>query len=657
MNREAEGPGSAGGRMPREPMSLLSANRALRYLTILSFDALFTIGSLYLAFLVRFDGQIPPEYARKLFIALPFLVVIRLGVNVALGLHRWSFRMSGLHEALRLTMATLSGSAGLVALFYFLQRYGPPRSVIVLEFFLTTTAMAGFRFSPRLASGWFVDHRRTRAGGSRRTIIVGAGNAGDLLLRDLVRSDEHRYDVVGFVDDDNRKIGTRICGKPVLGRIEDLPGLAERHGVTEVLIAVPRLPAERIRKILRLCWSLKLHFKTIPVSFAYLNDRVAASMLDDLSPQDLLGRDPASFDPEELRSLISGRRILITGAGGSIGGEIARLVSAFAPESLVLLDINENELYFLFRELRERRPHVKVFAEVADIREAGRLRYLGNMYRPECVFHAAAHKHVPLMEDAPEEAVKNNVFGTLNVANMAIGCGAERVVLISTDKAVRPSSVMGVTKRVAELVVRDLARRTPTGFTAVRFGNVLGSAGSVVPLFKRQIERGGPVTVTHPECTRFFMTPSEAAGLVLLAGLGNYGELCILDMGQPIKIVDLAAHMITMAGLIPGEDIKIEFIGLRPGEKLTEELMTEAEERSQVVRNKIRAVTSPPPPLDLAGRLADLRRFADTSDREGVLMTLKRLIPAFHSPLIPGDLPGTPEGTGGKLVDFGRLNP
>jgi FlaA1/EpsC-like NDP-sugar epimerase len=273
---------------------------------------------------------------------------------------------------------------------------------------------------------------------------------------------------------------------------------------------------------------------------------------------------------------------------------------------------------------------LKVYAEVADIREGTRIAHLGQLYRPNYVFHSAAHKHVPLLEDAVEEAVKNNVFGTLNVAQMAIGAGVDRFVMISTDKAVRPSSVMGASKRVAEYVVRDLARSSDTRFTAVRFGNVLGSAGSVVPLFKQQIESGGPVTVTHPDCRRYFMTISEAVGLVLLAGLGDYGELCILDMGQPIRILDLASHMITMAGHVPGEEIKIEFTGLRPGEKLYEELMTEEEEQSHVARDKIYVASSPPPPDDLRERLSDLRRFADASDRESVLKTLEALVPTFR---------------------------
>jgi FlaA1/EpsC-like NDP-sugar epimerase len=611
------------------------ARRVLRYATILSIDGLLTVLSLYLAFFARFEGRIPPEQSRKLVLAIPILVSIRLAVSLVFGLHRWSFRLSGFHEAARLAMATLSGSACFVAAFYFFQRIGPPRSVIVLEFFLTTAALGAFRFSPRLAAGWYVEQRRRS--GARRTIVVGAGSAGDLLLRDLSRSREHNYQVVGFVDDDPRKIGTSLGGRPVLGEIGRLPELIGDHDVSQVLIAIPRLSPEKIQRILQLCSRLKVHFKIIPVSFTYLNDRATASMLRDLSPEDLLQRNARSFDTEEIRSLVSGRRVLVTGAAGSIGGEIARQVAAYGPEALVLVDINENDLYFLYRSLRERHAELKVHAEVADIRDPGRLAHLGAVYRPHDVFHAAAHKHVPLMEDAPEEAVKNNIFGTLNAALMADACGSERFVLISTDKAVHPLSVMGATKRVAELVVRDLARRSRTRFTAVRFGNVLGSAGSVVPLFKQQIERGGPVTVTHPDCSRYFMTIPESVNLVLLAGLGHDSELCILDMGKPLKIMDLASHMITMAGLVAGEDIKIEFIGLRPGEKLTEELMTEEEESSQILRDKIFAARSPAPPLDLGEHLLELRRFAESSSREGIVRILQHLVPTFQIGPPPGE--------------------
>jgi FlaA1/EpsC-like NDP-sugar epimerase len=381
-------------------------------------------------------------------------------------------------------------------------------------------------------------------------------------------------------------------------------------------------------------------------------------MLHDLSAEDLLPRDPIAFNQDEIRRQVEGRSVLVTGAAGSIGSEICRQLATHGVSELVLVDMNENELYLLARQLQAERPRTRIHAEVADIREYERLRRLGDRYHPELVFHAAAHKHVPLMEDAPEEAVKNNVFGTLNVALVAHETGAAHLVVISTDKAVNPTSVMGATKRIAELVVRDLARRSGTCMTAVRFGNVLGSAGSVVPLFKQQIERGGPVTVTHPDCTRYFMTIPEAVGLVLIAGLGRYGDLCVLDMGEPIRISEIAANLITLAGRVPGTEIPIVYTGLRPGEKLYEELLTEEEEETAQVRNRINVAKSPAPPPDLARRLHDLQEFALAGDRENILATIETLVPTYRR--TPGQpLPATKAALGSvKLVrgPKGRLD-
>jgi len=432
------------------------------------------------------------------------------------------------------------------------------------------------------------------------------------------------------VDDDKHKQGMSLGGKPVLGTVDQLASLVNKHKIANVLIAIPKLAGERVRTILSLCADLKLSIKIIPASFTHLDDRITAAMLHDVSPEDLLPRDPISFDPTEIRARVGGKRVMVTGAAGSIGSEIARQIASHGPSQLVLVDINENELYFLSRRLHELYPAMDIRALIADIRDENRINRLGHEHKPHFVFHAAAHKHVPLMEDAPEEAVKNNVFGTRNVARMADACGVEKFVFISTDKAVRPTSVMGASKRVAEYVVRDLARTSKTQFTAVRFGNVLGSAGSVVPLFKQQIERGGPVTVTHPDCRRFFMTIPEAVGLVLLAGLGGYGELCVLDMGEPIRIADLAANMITMAGLVPNKDINIVFTGLRPGEKMTEELLTEEEEESQVVRNKIFVAKSPAPPADLAAKLDELWNAAVAADRPRVVAGFQRIVASFR---------------------------
>lgn len=601
-----------------------------RIVIILGYDTFATLCGLHGALLLRFGGEIPQHYMREARIAAPLLVFLRIATVFGSGLHRWSFRISGISEGVRLVVATLAASIVFVVTLDHVNGGGLPRTVYTLEFFFTLSLMAALRFGPRVVENWYSQRLRQSRVATLRTIIVGAGATGDLLARDLLRSEDTKYLVVGFVDDSANKLGMRVSGKPVLGAVSDLPRLIERLRVSTVLLAVPHMPAERVRAILKLCAESKASFKTVPASYAYLDKRLSAALLNDLSPDDLLGRDPIAFDYAEIQRLVENRRVLVTGAGGTIGGEICRQLAQHGVSQLVMVDMNENELYLRARRLADEYPLVELRAEVADIRELSRLHRLADQCRPDLVFHAAAHKHVPLMEDAPEEAVKNNVFGTLNVALMAEAAGAERLVFISTDKAVNPTSVMGATKRIAEFVIRALARRSETRMTAVRFGNVLGSAGSVVPLFKQQIERGGPVTVTHPDCTRYFMTVSEAVGLVLLAGLGGYGDLCVLDMGKPIRIAEIAENLITMAGRIPGKEIAIVYTGLRPGEKLYEELLTEDEERTARVRNRISVAESPPPPPDLARKLSNLRQLAEDGDRDQLLAAIGELVPSYR---------------------------
>src|SRR5688572_24893660 len=596
-----------------------STSSRVRQLALVFLDAASIMASLYLAYLVRFEGDIPPARFDEMVHLLPLLVCVRIVVHILFGIHRWSFRLSGFHEAVRLVQAEIMGTAIFVALFYFLQRaaadvtLGPPRSIIVLELLLTTSLIGALRFSPRLAQIWSID--RFRPGARIRTLIVGAGSAGELLLRDLYRSDEHPYRVAGMVDDDPQKWGMSIGGRRVLGGLDAVPRLVEELGIRQLLFAIPRLSAERVREVLAACARFKLTYKILPVSFAYLNDRVSVSMLQDLDADDLLPRAQVQFEPREIEELITGRRILVTGAAGSIGNEICRQLAELKPATLVLVDTDENALYLQYRELQARHPDVEIAPEVADVRDPRRLRGIGSRYRPQDVFHAAARKHVPFMEAMPEEAIKTNVTGCRTVARMATEIGVERFVLISTDKAVAPSSAMGASKRLAELIVRDEAQRSRVSFTAVRFGNVLGSAGSVVPLFKAQIAAGGPVTVTHPECTRYLMTIREAVGLVLLAGLTHPADLCILEMGEPIRILDLARLMITMAGRVPETEIPIVYTGLRPGEKLFEELMTPDEAAaSRPFRDAIRAILTPPPPSSVLEAIAAIETQAERGD-------------------------------------------
>jgi FlaA1/EpsC-like NDP-sugar epimerase len=608
-----------------------------RYALILLIDAAVVSLAFYLGFVLRFEGRIPTERLAQFRDYLPALVAIRVGLHVLFGLHRWSFRFSGLHEAARLLLVCVAGSGCFVTLLFFQARsaedvsLGPPRSVLVIEFLLTTGLLGALRFSPRLGHAWYLDTRRSQAGGRVRAVIVGAGSAGELLLRDLRRSDEHSYDVVGFVDDDPHKWGASIAGRRVFGPLESLPELARLRQAEELLFAIPRLPAGRLREVLNLCASLKLRYRTLPVSFAYLSDRSSASALQELQPEDLLSRQPVVFDEAELRGRVQGRRLLVTGAAGSIGGEICRQAAALGPASLVLVDQNENELYLLYRRLQARHPGTSFTPEVADIRDRERMGRLAEQHRPQDVFHAAAHKHVPLMELAPEDAVRTNVIGCRNMAVVADAVGAESFVLISTDKAVAPSSVMGATKAVAEMIVRQMARRSRTAFTAVRFGNVLGSAGSAVPLFKEQIAAGGPVTLTHPDCRRYLMTLDEAVGLVFVAGLSGYGDLCILEMGEATRILDLARHMITLSGQVPGRDVEIVFTGLRPGEKLEEQIITPAEQASsRRVRDFVRVVESAPPPDDLHRHLERLESLASGGERAELVAALQAIVPDYR---------------------------
>jgi len=585
---------------------------------------------------VRFEGQIPAERIGQFWRWLPLLLAVRVGVNLAFGLHRWSFRLSGLHEALRVAQVSLLGSALLTTGSYFAQRavedisIGPPRSVIIIELLLTTILLTASRFSLRVAGAWGVNVFRPRVGDWARTLIVGAGSAGELLLRDLQRSDEHNYSVVGFVDDNRTKWGATIGGRQVLGSLDELPRICERWRIEQILFAIPRLPAERMRHILDICRELKLRYKSIPVSYAYLNDRQAVSRLQDLAPEDLLRRHPVEFAGGEIRAQVAGERLLVTGAAGSIGSEICRQLAEHEPASLVLADIDENGLYLLYRDLQREHPGLVLVPEVIDIRDEDRVRQLGEEHRPQMILHAAAHKHVPLMERNPEEAVKNNLLGCRNVVTMADHVGARRFVLISTDKAVEPVSVMGVTKMLAEHLVRQWHGRSSTCFNVVRFGNVLGSAGSMVPLFKEQIGHGGPVTVTDRECTRFLMTIHEAVGLTLLAGLSGQGGLFVLEMGEPIRVLDLARLMITLTGRVPDLEIPIVFTGLRPGEKLVEKLMTEAEvEGAHPVCAGVLAVQGIAEGPDIEGLLPSLADAAKTGDRGRLLGLLSQAAPGY----------------------------
>jgi FlaA1/EpsC-like NDP-sugar epimerase len=464
-----------------------------------------------------------------------------------------------------------------------------PYGVIAMDVVLAFLGLVSGRALVRLR-GEIIERnkRRTRASDRRDVILIGAGEAGVLVAAEIAKRPDLNLNPIGFLDDDPAKRGSMIGGLRVLGSTVEMKQIVGRTRAKHALITIANAPGAQIRRIMELCRDTSLDTRIIPGIYEIVGNRVNLSRIREVAIDDLLGREPVQLDERIVGDSIRSRIVLVTGAGGSIGSELCRQICRFGPQKLVLVERYENALFQIHRELVGAFPYIQLEPMIADICEVDRMETVFRTHRPELVFHAAAHKHVPMMEWNPGEAIKNNIGGTKVVADLANAHGAERFVLISTDKAVNPSSVMGATKRIAELYIQHLSQRSATRFVAVRFGNVLGSAGSVIPIFREQIARGGPVTVTHPEMTRYFMTLLEASQLVLQAGaMGAGGEIFILDMGEPVRIVDLARDLITLSGLRPDEDIEIRFSGVRPGEKLSEELATEIEHADKTKHPKI----------------------------------------------------------------------
>lgn len=545
------------------------------------------------SYLLRFEFAIPRQWLDSLVITLPALVMVRSISLWAFGLVRGRWRFVGIEDVVRLVAATTAGSALFFVLVWtaaLLPRV--PRSVLLIEWFVTTLLTAGLWMSYRL-----VLERSRRVRGeypeeAKRVLIVGAGEAGNLLAREIRRL-PNGYRLVGFVDDDPRMRGSTLRGVQVLGNTAKLPTIADAIRPDEIIIAVPSATPVQIRRIVERCESLDIPFKVLPGIASVLEGDVRLGHLRDLRIEDLLGRDPISLELPEVEATLGGKCILITGGAGSIGSELARQVALYRPDPLVLLDRAESDLYLLQRQLEELSPEVDVIPVISDILDAPSLRDVFDAYRPQRVFHAAAYKHVPMMESNVRQAIVNNVFGTRAVADAAGSFGAEGFTLVSTDKAVEPVSVMGATKRVAERVCIACGEvHSNTGFVAVRFGNVLGSQGSVLPLFRRQLQERRALTVTHPDVSRYFMTISEAAQLVLQASTLDdaRGHIMMLDMGEPVRILDLARDLIRLAGLKPDRDVSIRFTGLRPGEKLHEELEGRRERTLPTAFEKVRVI-------------------------------------------------------------------
>jgi FlaA1/EpsC-like NDP-sugar epimerase len=530
------------------------------------------------AFFLRLDMPWP-EYRLEVLLYPALGVLIKAGMMYLQGTHRPSWHRIGLRDLYQLTRTVAMTTVLMFALAFVAEpALNIPRSIPILEGALGLLAMAGARALQRVLRETATMRGSRRQ--MRRVLIAGAGEAGTFIARELLRHPESGLEPIGFLDDAPEKVNQRYVGLPVLGPVEALPIAASAYRAEEVLIAIPSASGPVVRRVVELARQANLKHRIIPGVYEILSGKVSISQIREIALEDLLRREPIRLDNDAISSYLHGRVVLVTGAGGSIGSEIVRQIARFRPKQVILYGRGENSLYQIERELLRTWPELEFSTVVGDVRNRGKLGATFAKYRPQVVFHAAAHKHVPLMEQNPDEAIINNVGGTQNVVSLCLAFDIERLVNISTDKAVNPTSVMGASKRVGEYIVEHAARQCKPGqnFVSVRFGNVLGSRGSVIPLFQDQIKVGGPVTVTDPEMTRYFMTIPEASQLVLQAGIiGQNGSVCVLDMGEPVNISDLAKDLIRLSGFEPGVDIDIVYSGMRPGEKLYEELLTAEE--------------------------------------------------------------------------------
>ncbi len=621
---------------------------ALRRIAVILVHLGLWAAAVLLAFGLRFDFAVPAAFAAMLPVWIPVTLAVRTLCFHCFGLFHGLWRYTGAKDAFAIAWATTVSTVALWATFRF-GFHAVPRSILAIEWLTALFLVGGFRFVTRAA--WSYLARSGAKGKGTRILIVGAGDAGEMLLRELQKSHAGRYEVVGFLDDDRRKHGEQIHGVRVFGAIDDLPANVARRNADEVIIAIPTATGAQMRRIVELCKSAGVRFKTIPGLDHLIDGRVTVSQLRDVAIEDLLGRDPVQLDMDVISAAMQGHVVMVSGAGGSIGSEICRQVCRFDPAALVLVERTENALFQIHRELAAGFPEVVTVPCVADVADVPRMEELFGRHAPTVVFHAAAHKHVPMMEWNPGEAVKNNVFGTRALADLSDRFGVERFVMISTDKAVNPSSVMGVSKRVAEIYVQALSQRSKTRFVTVRFGNVLGSAGSVIPIFKEQIAAGGPVTVTHPEMQRYFMTIPEASQLVLQAGvMGSGGEIFILDMGAPVKIADLARDLITLSGFTPDVDIEVRFTGVRPGEKLFEELSVDAESADRTRHPKIYVGRFRPHAWDDVQR--KLQELGDLAEAEPAAIRRKfvELVPEYRPAAVAPPTPAPGVAAGGRLA-------
>jgi FlaA1/EpsC-like NDP-sugar epimerase len=582
-----------------------------------------------LAFLIRFEFSLTDRAIQQLLLAVPIWVGVKALVFRLLRLERGWWRYVSIPDILRIGTGNLIGTLASALVIIGVSPLRAPRSVFIVDLLLCTYATCGIRLLVRLIRDPAM--RSGSSGQGKRVLIYGAGSAGFMLLREIRANPRLTYDVRGFIDDHPRKIGMSVLLVPVLGTGADLAAIATRQKVEEVLIAIPSATGPQMTRILGDCYQAGVPCKTIPSLSELIEGSALSTQIREVAVEDLLSRTAIELDETGIRAKLRDKTVVITGAGGSIGSELCRQIARFQPAAIVACDIAETALCQLEQEMRTTFPKVSFHPEIGSIRNPRRLDEIFGRYSPSVLYHAAAYKHVPAMETQLFEAVENNVLGTWNVAVAAADHGIEDFVMISSDKAVRPTSVMGMTKRLAELLINSL-QNGGTKYVAVRFGNVLGSNGSVVPLFKKQIAEGGPVTVTHPEMRRYFMTIPEAVELVLQAStMGKGGEIFVLDMGQPVKIVDLARNLILLSGLQPDRDIRIEFTGVRPGEKLYEELCTMEENTLPTYHEKIKIFSGNGIPSEgMESHIHTIRQLCLTRDAKHLIFELKKLVPEYN---------------------------
>lgn len=586
-------------------------------------DTLIFVITPCIALNIRFEGAVPGKYYNILFDYLPFMLVVWIATFFVFGLYNRLWRYASINELLAIAGAVTVGSL-ITGTYMWFVHAGMPRSVFLLTWFFNIGLVGASRLLIRVQ--YQLRHKKGKA--STNVLIIGAGDAGAMIAREIQQRADGKK-IIGFIDDDVSKRNQMLYGAKVLGTRQDIVNVVASYQVEEIIVAMPSIGGQLMRQIMKECKKTSCEIKVVPGLYELIDGKVSVNQLRNVDLEDLLRRDPVRIDLEEIADYLTGKRVLVTGAGGSVGSELCRQIARLGPQTLVLLGKGENSIYEIHQELTAKYPALAIEPVIADVRNATRINNVFNIYKPEVVFHAAAHKHVPLMELQPEEAVNNNIFGTKVVAETAQRTGTAIFVMISTDKAVNPTSIMGATKRVAELIIQSLARTGRTKFIAVRFGNVLGSRGSVIPLFRQQIAAGGPVTVTHPEMERYFMTIPEAAQLVLQAGaIAQGGEVFVLDMGEPVKILDLARDLIELSGFSPDGEIPIVFTGVRPGEKLYEELLTAEEGTMASKHEKIFVANLRPISKDKLNR--GLQKLKTLSDADDIIAVLEDLVPYYR---------------------------